>query len=139
MNFYRSVWKWVVYAGVGGAIAVAVYYYMQPSPLSVDVAHVTSGEMVVTVNEDGKTRIKERYIVSAPLSGITLRVELDPGDWVLEKSTRLAAIAPRNPELLDNRERQQAEMQVKAREVAMEQAIPAAKSRIGIQVCEAEL
>lgn len=125
MKFLKTFIRWSLLALVALAVVAAIYYFTLPTPTDVDVASVTRGPMVVTVNEDGQTRIKERYVVSAPLAGRLLRVELEPGDFVVQSSTRLAAIAPRDPELLDARERQQAEMRVKARESAMIQAKPA--------------
>jgi len=78
----------------------------------------------VTVNEDGRTRIKERYVVSTPLGGRLLRVELHPGDIVEAGRTLLTAIEPSEPELLDPRARAQAEARVKAAETALKQAEP---------------
>ena len=52
--------------------------------------------MVVTVNEDGETRIREPYLISAPLSGRLMRVELEPGD-AIKKDQIIAAIDPANP------------------------------------------
>ena len=62
---------------IGGAAAI-VYAFM-PRPVEVDVASVSRGPLMVTVGEDGKTRIKERYIVSTPLAGRLQRVDKDPG------------------------------------------------------------
>jgi len=67
-----------------------------PQPVQVDVAPVERGEVVVTVDEDGKTRIREKYLVSAPLSGRVLRIEMDPGDEVTANQTVLAVMQPRS-------------------------------------------
>ena len=69
-----------------------------------------------TVDQDGKTRIRERYTVSAPLAGRLLRIELDPGDEVDAGETLVASIEPRDPDLLDARAVLQAEANVKAAE-----------------------
>ena len=74
-----------------------------PSPVDVDLATVARGPLVVTVDHEGKTRVRERYEVSAPLAGRLLRIEIHPGDAVYAGKTVLAAIEPREPELLDAR------------------------------------
>lgn len=125
MSTAKSLLRWLFTAVVITAIAIAIYVALQPKPIPVDVATVKQGSMMVTVDEDGRTRIKERYVVSAPLAGRLLRVELDPGDEVTQGASRLAAIAPRNPELLDARALNRAEAQVKASEMALARAKPA--------------
>ncbi|MGI9519289.1 MAG: efflux RND transporter periplasmic adaptor subunit, partial [Pirellulaceae bacterium] len=77
MNSWRVILRWVFYLAVIAAVGGAIWYAMQPKPVGVDIATIDRGELVVTVNEDGKTRIRERYIVSAPLSGRLVRVELE--------------------------------------------------------------
>ena len=84
MKILRTIIRWTVFLGFVACAAIGIYYYTQPKPISVDVANVKTGRLVVTVDEDGMTRIKERYIVSAPLSGRLSRARLKPGDWVLE-------------------------------------------------------
>ena len=128
MKIIRTLIRWTVFAACLAGAVYGVYYYMQPKPISVDIAAVLTGPLVVTVDEDGKTRIKDRYIVSAPLNGRLARIRLKAGDSVQENETLLVAIAPRRPELLNEREKLQAEMQVKAREAALERAIPLAES-----------
>lgn len=95
-----------------------------PRPVEVEVATVTPGSLQVTVNEDGKTRIKERYIVSTPLGGRLLRVELHPGDAVEAGKTLLTALEPTDPELLDPRTRAESEARVKAAEATRQRAGP---------------
>ena len=61
----------------------AIVYGLLPAPLEVDLATLEHGSIRVTVDQDGKTRIREKYVVSAPLAGRLLRIELEPGDEVL--------------------------------------------------------
>ena len=124
MGFARTAIRYVVYLALIAAVVAAIYWAIQPSPIAVDLAVVETGPLKVTVDEDGQTRIRERYVVSAPLSGRLLRLELDPGDPVVQGKTALAIITPRDPELLDARERQQAEMRVKTQEAALAQSLP---------------
>ena len=51
-----------------------------PNPVEVEVAEVARGPLVVTVNEDGRTRVKDRYLVSAPITGNLARLDLEAGD-----------------------------------------------------------
>ena len=74
-----------------------------PQPVEVDLVEVERGTVRVTVDEDGKTRIREKYVVSAPLNGRILRISMDPGDEVDAGKTLLTMIEPRDPELLDAR------------------------------------
>ena len=89
-------------------------------------ATVGRGPLRVTVDEDGKTRIKERYVVSAPVFGRVLRVELKAGDRVEAGKTVLATIEPVDPTLLDARER----ATVQARLRAAEAAVTGAQARL---------
>jgi len=69
----------------------------------------------VTVQEDGKTRIREKYIVSAPVAGRVSRIELKPGDRC-DVETLLAVILPSEPAILDARSRAEAAARVQAAE-----------------------
>ena len=63
------------------AVALAVWALL-PKPIPVETAMVTKGNFVATVDEDGKTRVRERYVVAAPLAGRLTRVRLKAGDAV---------------------------------------------------------
>ena len=122
-----------------GAIALVVVGLM-PTPVEVDLAKVQRGAIRVTVDQDGKSRIRERYVVSTPLAGRLLRVELDPGDPVAAGKTLLAVIEPRDPELLDARAVAQAEARVKAAQVALEKMEPTLEEvRAAQEYSESEL
>lgn len=109
---------------IGLAVTAAIVYGLLPRPIEVDAARVRRGSMRVTVDEDGKTRVKERYVVSVPLAGRLLRIGLHAGDPVERGKTVIAAIEPNEPELLDARAVAQAEARVKAAEAAKERAGP---------------
>ena len=109
---------------VVAAVVVGLGYAFMPQPVEVDLVSVERGDLQVTVDEDGKTRIREKYVVSAPLTGRILRISLDPGDEVEAGKTLLTTIEPRDPELLDARTVAQAEARVKAAEAAVRQAEP---------------
>ena len=58
-----------------GVVAVVAWAFM-PRPFSVEAVEVRSGRFEQTIDDDGKTRVRERYIVSAPIAGRMERVEL---------------------------------------------------------------
>src|SRR5690606_26114377 len=93
-----------------------------------------------TVDQDGRTRLRERYTVSAPLAGRLLRIELDPGDEVEAGETLVASIEPREPELLDARALLQAEANVKAAEARLERTTPLLDEAVAnLESAEADL
>lgn len=114
----RRIVKWGV---VVVLFLAAVFYSFMPKPIEVDVGQVFRGLMQVTVDDDGETRVRERYIISAPLAGRLLRIKLDPGDKV-ELGDVLMTIDPVAPDLLDPRTRAQAEAIVSAAESAVDRA-----------------
>lgn len=134
-----SLWNLLLGVFALAIVAVLVYAFW-PKPVAVDMAEVGRGPLMVTVDEDGKTRIKDRYVVSAPLAGRLARIQLDAGDEIKAGETLLAVIEPGDPELLDAREVAQAEARVKAAEVALTQAEPALeKAHAELDFAEANL
>lgn len=111
---------------LGGSIVVAILgwivYGFLPESVAVDVAVVRRGSLEITVDDDGETRIGEKYVVSAPVSGKMLRIQLDAGDPVIRDETELAQIKPVDPELLDVRTRAESQARVRAAEAALQQA-----------------
>ncbi len=95
------------------AIVAALVVAWMPKPVAVDVATVATGDLRVTVDEDGRTRVKDRYVVGAPLTGNAARIELDPGDAV-HLNDVLVRIVPLASPLLDARSRVEAEARAAA-------------------------
>ncbi len=116
--------KKLLFALVGLAILAALVAAFLPSAVEVDVGQVRRGKLMVTVDHEGKTRIKERYVVSAPLTGRLQRIGLKAGDPVEAGQTVLAVIEPTNPSLLDARAREEAQARFRAAESALKQAEP---------------
>ena len=107
-------------------LAAAVVIAMRPQPVLIDTAVATEGLLQVTIDEDGVTRIRERYIVSTPLGGRLLRIAFDVGDEVTASQTIIARMEPTDPSLLDPRTVAQARAHVKA----AERKLAAAKSEL---------
>ena len=95
---------------------------LMPRPEPVDTVRIGRGPLQVTLGEEGKTRVRHRYLVSAPVAGRVLRIELEPGDPVEAGKTVLAVFAPAEPPLLDERTRREAEARVRAARAAVGQA-----------------
>ena len=128
---------WVL---IGLGVVAMVAYLFWPAPVAVQTAGAQRGPLVVTVDEDGKTRIKERYEVSSPLAGRLRRIELHEGDSVEAGRTLLATIEPSDPSLLDARARAEATARVQASESAVEQADSRLeKARAELALAETEL
>lgn len=120
----RRLVRRIVWIVLGAAAVVGIVFAMRPRALPVDMAKIERGGLIVTVDEEGKTRVRERYMVSAPLSGRMLRIDLDPGDEVKAGETLLATIEPSDPSLLDPRAQAEAEARVKAAEIAVKASEP---------------
>jgi HlyD family secretion protein len=84
------------------ALAGVVAWMLRPQPIAVETARVTRGAFEQTVSDDGKTRVRERYVVSAPLGGRVERIRLKAGDPV-EAGQAVALIRPAAPAFLDAR------------------------------------
>lgn len=96
----RTTW---LYTAGGAAATVLVFAWaFAPRPLDVEVAAVTRGPFEAFIEEDAKTRVRERFVVSAPLAGRLSRITLREGDRV-EAGAVLATLAPALPPLLDER------------------------------------
>ena len=106
--------KRILFVVLGLGVAVLIGVALKPKPLAVDLAQAARGPMRLTIDEDGETRIKERYVVSAPLGGRLQRITHKAGDAVAAGETLLATIEPRDPALLDPRERAELEARVSA-------------------------
>ncbi len=98
-----------------GALAAAFW----PKPMLVDMGQVTRGTMQLTIDEEGRTRVRDAYIVSTPVAGQLLRVRVQPGAEVVRGETIVAHMRPINPAALDVRTREQADAAVSAAQAAL--------------------
>jgi HlyD family secretion protein len=102
---------------IGVLLAAALVYGFMPRAQLVDVAAVKRAPLAVTVEEEGKTRVTERYLVTAPVDGYVRRSGLKAGDAVAAGQV-LAVIEPTRSVALDPRTRAQAQAQVSAARAA---------------------
>lgn len=108
----------IAFAAIVLAIAAAAWA-VWPRAVPVEVIVIGRGDLSVTVEEDGTSRVREVYRVAAPVAGRLVRVEIHAGDQVSEGQT-VAVIQPSPPGLLDERSRLIAEAAVAAAQAAVE-------------------
>jgi HlyD family secretion protein len=131
-------WK-AVALGVGGlAVLGAVALAFRPSPVDVEAAAVARGPFERTIDEDGKTRVRERFLVSAPLAGRVLRISLKAGDAVRAGDV-LATLVPAAPAMIDARAEQELSERLGAAEAAQARALAdVERSRVAVELARSE-
>jgi HlyD family secretion protein len=117
MNSQRKIITW---AGAAVLLLLLVWGFM-PKPVGVDVREVVSETLSVTVTEEGKTRVIDRYIVSAPIAGYARRVELEVGDGVSNGQV-IVHLDPMRSGTLDPRSQAEAEAAVNTAVAALNAA-----------------
>lgn len=98
-----------VIAACAAVLVLFLVWAMRPQPVQADFASVVKGDLLVTIGDEGETRVKDVYIVSAPVAGRVERIEMDVGDKVIANETVLALFQPQDPSVLDARSRSEAE------------------------------
>ncbi len=122
----------MIWAALGLLIAVGLLFAFMPRAVTVDLVTIAPGPMVVTADEEGKTRVHDVFVLSAPVAGRVRRMEAHVGDAVVAHETVLAQIEPGDPTLLDPRSEAQAEAALHAAESALDLA------RAGVEQAVAE-
>ncbi len=125
---------------LAAAIIIAVGYGFMPKPVPVEAVRVKRGNMRVTVDEEGRTRVINRFIISAPVAGFALRISLDAGDAV-NKGETVAELEPLRSNILDPRSRAEAEARAEAAKAALNAAkenMRAVKAKAGLAKKELE-
>jgi HlyD family secretion protein len=98
----------IIISSLGVAALSALVYGFWPKPVLVDAAKATRGPFRVTIEEEGKTRVIDRFIVSAPVAGFIRRVELKAGSAV-KRGDPLFILEPLRSSVLDSRSRAEAQ------------------------------
>jgi len=104
---------WILGGAAAAALAGLLAWAFSPRAVEVELAAVTRGPFETTIDEDGKTRLAERYVVSAPLAGRLARIKLREGDTVAAGDT-VAVLAPALPALHDERTQRELRARVAA-------------------------
>ena len=114
----KSPWRKALLYAVGLALAAFIVSGLLPKPVEVETAPVSRGPLTVSVLEEGKTRIRNRYVVSPPVAGYLRRVPVRAGDPIVAGETLLAVIQASPSSFLDPRARAQAEAAVRSAEAS---------------------
>lgn len=109
----------IITFGAAALVAAALIAAFWPRPVLVDLAPVRRGPMTVTIDEEGRTQVRDPYVVSTPVAGELQRVTVQPGEKVIRNQTIVAQMRPANPSALDMRTREQANAAVNAAEAAL--------------------
>jgi HlyD family secretion protein len=103
---------------LAAALLAALIWGFWPQPVLVEVATVGRAPLQVTVEEEGRTRVKDRYVISAPVAGFLRRIALEVGDALVQDQT-VAVLEPLRSEILDPRSRARAEARVDGAQAAL--------------------
>lgn len=114
--------RWVTWGLAGAGLVALLVVAFLPRPVEVDVGEVARRPLRVTIGHEGKTRVHDRYLVSAPVAGRVKRIDLRPGDEVVGGKTVVATFVPAAPPLLDVRTRSEASARVRVAEAAVAHA-----------------
>lgn len=107
-NQQQRAKRWLPWLGAALLVALIIIGFI-PRPIPVETTRVTQGRLRATVNEEGKTRIQQRYVISAPVTGHLRRIPFKAGAEVEAGKTVVAVIDPVSPAMLDARNRALAE------------------------------
>jgi HlyD family secretion protein len=109
---------WIV---AGAVVVIAIALSMLPDAIEADVAKADRGDVRTEVVDEGRTRMHDVYVVSAPITGRVLRVEVEPGDAVAAGAV-LARMSGAAAGFLDTRSDLQARAGVTAAEAQLRSA-----------------
>lgn len=132
--------KHPVITSISGLIIVLLIWGFWPQPVFVEAIAAKRAPLTITIEEEGRTRVVDRYIISAPVDGVACRQQLDVGDEVKQGQV-LLGITPLESQVLDPRSRAQTKAQVAAAESALhaaEQQAEAAEASAKLAVIEHE-
>lgn len=132
----RKRWLWLPVLLLAGTLLA---WLLMPRALDVELVQVRTGRFERSVEEDGKTRLRERYVVSAPVAGRLGRMTLREGD-VVSRGQVIAQLWPADPALLDERRLQEQREQVAAMEANLQRAnATTARAEAALAQAETEL
>ena len=122
--------NWIKHGGMLAAVLAlfgAVAWGFWPKPVPVDIANVVHKSIRVTIDEEGMTRVKDRFTVMVPSAGTIARITLKPGDS-LKAGTPITVLRPVRPVMLDARQLTEARAGIRAAEASAQQMRAAARA-----------
>ena len=112
---------------LAAVFAAILLYGFWPKPVFVEVGRVDRGDITVTIDEEGRTRVIDRFVISAPVSGYVRRINFKVGD-MLEKGVVVVEMEPLRARVLDARSRAEAQAKMSAAEAVLFSAQAKAKA-----------
>jgi HlyD family secretion protein len=103
-------------------VVILLVYGFLPKAQEVDIVSVKRGPLQITIEEEGRTRLKERFTISAPTAGYMRRINAKVGDTI-KKGQIVAVLEPLQSQALDPRSRATAEATVSAAEASLKAAV----------------
>ncbi len=107
-------------------ILVAIYFSVRTPPIDVDTAEVVEAPLLVTIDDEGETRVRDMFVVAAPINGRLLRVDLEAGDHVVAGKTVVASMVPAEPDFQNPR----SEAEIRAHIRALQANVRSSAARI---------
>lgn len=130
---------WISAALGAAALGAVLVWAFAPRPLPVETAPVVQGHFETVIDEEGKTLLAERYVLTAPLAGQLARIRLKEGD-VVDAGTAVAALAPALPAMLDERSRRELQAREQVAEAGGQRAATRiARAEVGLEQAQMEL
>jgi len=128
-------WRRIIGIGMAAVvILILIIYGFKPAPVWVDVATIKHAPLSVTIEEEGKTRVIDRYIVSSPVAAYARRIDLNVGD-AIKQGQSLMQLEPLPSAVLDSRSRAAARARIEAAKSTFE----ASREQAAAAQAEAEL
>ncbi len=139
MHAFRSrILLWLLLAVL---LIAGLTFALRPQAVPVDLVAATRGPMMATLDDEGETRIRDTFILSAPVTGRLRRIETEVGDRVVAGETVVASIEPLDPAFLDPRDAAEAEAALRAAEASKSMAeaeLAEAKAELDFASAEVE-
>src|SRR5437899_6285213 len=111
----------VIMVGAGAVLAGLLAWAFAPRPIAVEVARAAIGPYEQSIMEDARTRLRDRYVITAPLAGRLARISLREGDVVAAGDT-VATLTPILSPMLDERTQREQDTRVEVAEAVVQRA-----------------
>ncbi|MFZ3289453.1 MAG: efflux transporter periplasmic adaptor subunit, partial [Telluria sp.] len=96
---------------IAALVVAGLLYGFRPQPVEVDIATVSRGPLRVAIEQEGRTRVVDRYVVTAPVGGYARRIRFDVGSSI-ERGATVVELEPQRAEVLDVRRRAEAQARI---------------------------
>jgi HlyD family secretion protein len=130
----------LIWSLLGLVLLATLIWAFTPKPIPIELLTLQPGAMTVTIDEEGETRVRDIFVLSAPISGTALRIDAEVGDEVWAEQTLIAEIEPTDATLLDPRSEAQARADIRTAEANLVLAKAAVKeARVELEFAKSEL